>query len=327
MNAMKRIVLTAVVFTLLGGTSVGAAEKILLKVGHDSPTTHPYQRLWEKFGQVLETEAPGAVQVQIFPDAQLGDEPKMLEALRLGALDAMTIASVNLAPSVPEVDLFSLPFLFRDLPHLYRVVDGPIGQRLATTIEAKSGALVLGWMAGGTRLVWNKKKPIYRPEDLRGVKLRVMGTPIMVDTFSTLGAQATTVAFTELYTALQQGVVDGADNDVVDILSFKFNEVTKYVSETNHVILAVAVIFSKNRYDRLSPEIQRAVVKAGKEATTLGRKTWDGAVESAIAELKQKGLQFNKVDLKPFKEAAQKIYPKYAEKVGGAKLIEEVEKQ
>jgi tripartite ATP-independent transporter DctP family solute receptor len=325
---MRRILLMAAVLVLLVGTNRGeSADKIVLKVAHDSSATHPYQALWQKFKDVVEADSGGAVEVQIYPDSQLGDEPRMLEGLRLGTLDGMTAASVNIASFVPEVDLLNLPFLFRDLPHLYRVLDGSIGQRLAKAIETKSNGMVLGWMSGGTRLVWNRKQPIRRPEDLKGVRLRVMGTPVMVDTFNSLGAQATPIPFAEMYTALQQGIVDGADNDVVDLLTLKLYEVTKYVSETNHVVLGVGVLFSKKRYDRLTPDIQKIVLKAGREATAIGRKTWDTGVETAIVQLKQKGLVFNRVDLEPFKEIALKVYPKYADKVGGKALIDEVSRQ
>jgi tripartite ATP-independent transporter DctP family solute receptor len=325
---MRRMVLVAIATLILGSvSSVPAAEKIVLKVGHDSSTTHPYQTFWARFKEVLEAETRQAVEVQIFPDAQLGDEPRMLEGLRLGTLDGQTISSGSLAPFVPEIDLLHLPFLFRDVPHLLRVLDGPIGGRLTKTVEARTGAVVLGWISGAPRLMWNKKRPIHRPEDLKGLKLRVQTGPLFIDTFNALGAQATIVSFAELYTALQQGVVDGSDQDAVDILTLKFYEVTKYVAETNHGVGSRAFLFSKKRFDRLAPAVQNAVLKAGQDATAAGRKATEDLVQTATVQLKQKGLQFNTVDLKPFRDLVQPVYSKHAKRVGGIELIEEVAKQ
>jgi tripartite ATP-independent transporter DctP family solute receptor len=314
---------------ILAWTAGGAmaADKIVLKVGHDSPTSHPYQAAWVKFKEIVESETKGAVEVQIFPDAQIGDEPKLLEGIRLGTVDGAGISSLNLAQVVPELQLFSLPFLFRDVTHLYRVEDGPIGKQLSKAIEGKTGTMVLGWAHVGVRVIWNSKRPVLKPADLKGIKMRTMSNPIILDSFTAFGAQATTIPFAELYTALQQGVVDGADNDVVDILTSKFYEVTKHVSWTNHTILGTTFLFSKRRYDRLSPEVQKAVLKGGEQLGPTMRKGMDSLAEDATKQLKAKGLQFHEVDTKPFKELVTPVYKKYADRVGGMKMIEDVGRQ
>ena len=314
---------------LVMGLATGAvsADKIVLKVGHDSGVTHPHQKGMEKFKEVLEAETKGAVEVQIFPNAQLGDETKLVEGIRLGSVDAANASMGNIAPFVSEVDLFNLPFIFRDAAHAYKVLDGPVGQRIAKAMEAKAGVVFLGWSSVDFRTMWNSKRPIRSPADLKGLKMRVQASPIMIDTFNALGAQATPLSFAELYNALQQKVVDGADNGVGDILEEKFYEVTKYVSLTNHFAAVVAGLFSKKRFDRLPPDVQQAVLKAGRAASAAQRAAMASLEAGALDEVKKKGLEVYTVDKKPFQEAVEKIYPKYADRVGGAKVIDEVRSQ
>jgi tripartite ATP-independent transporter DctP family solute receptor len=304
-----------------------ATAQTSIKIGHDSATGHPYQVIFEEFKKVLEAETNGAVEVLIYPDAQLGNETQMLEGIRLGTLDGAMATGFNVSTFVPEMELFNLPFLFKDVQHVYRVADGPIGDGLEAAIETQLKARVLGWTTTGARVIWNNRKPIVEPEDLEGIKMRVPNTPIMVDTFNAFGAVATTIPFSELYTALQQGVVDGADNDVVDIVAMKFNEVTKYVSMSNHLIVATVFVFSKSRFDSFSPEIQSAVVKAAEAGISAGRVAQENLAASAVDELKAKGLVFNDVDLDAFVKLVDPIYAKYADSVGGMELIEKVKSQ
>ena len=328
MNRLPVILMLATVVALAGLAPVPAdAQRQVLKIGHDSHVTHPYQKAMEKFKEVLETETRNAVEVQIFPNAQLGDEAQMFEGIRLGTIDAAAASTANISGFVPEVDVFSLPFVFRDLSHMYRVADGPIGQRIAKSIEAKTSSIVLGWWTAGLRTTWNSKRPVHTPADLKGLKMRVMSSPIMLDTFNALGAQATPIPFSELYTSLRQGVVDGADNDVVDIMSEKFFEVTKYVSLTNHFVATVVFAFSKRRFERLSPDIQQAIIKAGQAALPVQRAAQEALADTSLAEIKQRGLQVITVEQKPFRDAVQRVYAKYADRIGGMQILEEIAKQ
>jgi TRAP-type C4-dicarboxylate transport system substrate-binding protein len=165
------------------------------------------------------------------------------------------------------------------------------------------------------------------PDDLKGLKIRVMGSPVLVDSFNALGAQATPMSFGEVYTALQQGVIDGAETDHIDLLVEKFYEVTKYVSLTGHMYLANLFIFSKKVYDKLPADVQTAVLKAGDAAIVAERKAMDVKTEMALAELKKKGLKFYEVDQKLFQSKVGVVYEKNAKKVGGMKAIEQVAQQ
>lgn len=303
-------------------------KKIVLKVAHNGTANHPFQVGFEKFKDVLAAETEGAVEVQIFPNAQLGSEEEASQMVKLGLIAASASSTAGgLSTSVPQAELFNLPFIFRDLDHCYQVLDGPTGQWLANIVEDKFNCVVLGYWFSGIRNVWNAKRPILTPDDLRGIKIRVMSSPILIETFNTLGAQATPMAFGELYSALQMGVVDGAETDHLDLLYEKFHEVTKYVSYTNHMFLVIALIFSKKMFDKLPQDIQAAVLKAGQASVVAEREAMDVLTASALTELEELGLEFYEVDKNLFREKVEQVYQKNAAKVGGMAKIEEVIKQ
>jgi tripartite ATP-independent transporter DctP family solute receptor len=300
-------------------------KKIVLKVAHNGHERHPFQIGYEKFKEVLEAETDGAVEVQIFPNSQLGSEEESTQMVKLGLIAANASSTAGgLSTSVPEAELFNLPFIFRDLEHCYRVIDGPIGQDLARTVEEKLNCLVLGYWFSGIRNVWNSKRPVLNPDDLRGIKLRVMSSPMLIESFNALGAQATPMAFGELYSALQTGVVDGGETDHLDLLYEKFYEVTKYVSYTNHMFLVIALVFSKKVYAKLPMDVQAAVIKAGKASISAEREAMTALTESALAELKELGLEFFEVDTTLFREKVERVYKNNADKVGGMALIEKI---
>jgi len=310
------------------GRSSQKKKKIVMKIAHNGTENHPFQTGFERFKEVLEAETEGAVELQIFPNEQLGSEEEASQMVKLGLIAASASSTAGgLSTSVPEAELFNLPFIFRDLDHCYKVLDGPVGQWLAGIIEEKLNCVVLGYWFSGIRNVWNSKRPIMTPDDLRGVKVRVMSSPILIETFNTLGAQATPLAFGELYSALQTGVVDGAETDHLDLLYEKFHEVTKYVSYTNHMFLVIALIFSKKIYDRLPPHIQAAVLKAGKASVSTERAAMDTLTESAFLELKEKGLKFYEVDKAIFRERVESVYRRNAKKVGGIERIKQITDQ
>ncbi len=191
-------------------------------------------------------------------------------------------------------------------------------------MKEKLNCVVLGWWFSGIRNTWNSEKPIYQPKDLEGMKFRVIGSSIVLDTFNAFGAQATNMSFGELYSAIQQGVLDGAESDHIDLLVEKFYEVTKYVSYTEHLYLSVALIFSKKQLNKLPIDVQESLVRAGKEATIAQRNAMEEKTNEAFIKLIEKGLVFNKVDKKLFKEKAEVVYAKNAAGVGGMEMINKI---
>lgn len=304
-----------------------AADKIIIKIAQNSGIYNPMQVGAVKFKEVMESETNGAVEVQIFPDASMGTEVKTIQMVKLGVLDATIVATASITEFAFEAGIFDLPFVFRDMEHMFEVVDGPFGQRLAKLIEEKTGSVFLGYASFGTRNAYNAKRPILSPDDLKGLKIRVMGTPILIDTFNALGAQATTLAWGELYSALQQGVVDGGECDPVDMWDMKFHEVTKHVSYTGHLVGVRGYLFSKKVYDKLPAYIQAILFKAGREAIVADRNSQREKVGEATEKIKKTGkVKFYKVDKQPFIDKVQKVYEKNADKVGGMEFIKLISK-
>ena len=191
--------LIAFTVTILNSNVYGA--DYVLKLAHNGPEQHPFQNGAERFKQVIEEETDGAVTVQIFPGEQLGSEEDTSQMIKQGTIAcAVESAGGVLAPFVASADLFNLPFLFRDVPHFYRVLDGPVGDFIARDVEENLDAVFLGWWFSGIRNEWNGKRPVMTPEDLKGLKIRVMGSPVLIDTFNALGAQATPMSWGEVYT-------------------------------------------------------------------------------------------------------------------------------
>ncbi len=324
-NLMQCVLATGLVLSF--AVTANAAD-LVLKLAHNGPEQHPFQVGAETFKQVVEAETGGAVEVQIFPSEQLGPEDQTSQMVKQGTLAcAVESAGGGLAPFVPEADLFNLPFIFRDLDHFYRVMDGPVGARVAGKVENNLDSEFLGWWFSGVRNAWNGKQPIHKPEDLEGLKIRVMGSPVLIDTFNALGAQATPMSFGEVYTSLQQGVIDGAETDHVDLLVENFYEVTKYVSLTGHMYLAAGLICSKKAMDAMPADVQAAVRKAGAEAVTAERAAMESMTTDALDKLKAKGLEFYDVDVSLFQAKVKSVYEKNAANVGGMAAIEEVAAQ
>ena len=327
-----RLILSCTVLAFLingcgqGSGSSDSGEKIILKMSHNGNERHPFHDGFLKFKEVLEAETNDAVEVQIFPNAQIASDEEVGMMVKLGTIaGGAASAGGGLAPYVPEVDLFNLPFIFRDLDHFYSVLDGHIGQRVTRKIEENLDCIVLGYWFSGVRNAWNSSKPILTPDDFSGMKIRVMSSPVYVETFDALGAQATPMSYGELFSGLQQGVVDGAETDHIDLLIDGLHEVTKYVSLTNHFYLAVGLIFSKRIYDSLPAHIQTAVFKAGAESVKAQRVAIKSQTEESLAELKRLGkLEFYEVDRSFFREKVQDVYTNNAQKVGGMEIIQQV---
>ena len=274
--------------------------------------------------EILEKETNGRAKLEIFPSSQIASEEEAIEMVKLGVIGSTPASSGRLSRFVPEVDLFNLPFIFDSLGHFYEVLDGPIGDEITKKIEQKLDCIVLGWWFSGIRNTWNSEKPIYTPKDLEGMKIRVIGSSIVLDTFNAFGAQATNMSFGELYSAIQQGVLDGAECDHIDLLVEKFYEVTKYVSYTEHLYLSVALIFSNKQFKKLPEDVQMALLKAGQESIKTQRNAMESKTREALIELQKKGLVFNTVDKRLFRDKVQVVYAKNAERVGGMSLIDQI---
>lgn len=291
------------------------AAPVVLKLGHVAAADPKdnWQAGAVEFARLVEQKSKGDVKVQVFPSSQLGNDRDMAEGMRLGSVDFSLNAGV-LSNFEPRLGLLEIPYIFRDPEHMRKVLNGPVGQQLADSLQ-KAGIRILGWWERGPREL-TANKPIKTPADVKGMKIRVPEIPVSVDAWRAFGANPTPMTFGEVYSGLQQKVIDGQENPLAIINSAKLHEVQKYVNKTNHVYGYVALAMSDKTWQKLTPEQRNAITEAAKEATAFENKlVWENETQLA-KELQGKGMQFVEVDLKAFIDAAKPVHEKYAQKLG-----------
>ena len=292
-----------------------AQAQTVWKASDVHPLGYPTVEAMQRLGKKLEAATNGRIKIQMYPSMQLGGEKEMIEQAQLGALQIARISVGAMGPVVDDLNVFNLPFIFRDEAHMRKVIDGPIGQDLLdrVTASAQSRLVVLGWMDAGTRNVY-AAKPVTKPADLKGMKIRMMGNPIFVETMNAMGGNGVAMGFNELYSALQTGVVDGAENNPPTLLAQNHYTVSKVYSLTGHLIIPEIFVFSKRTWDTLSKEDQALVMKLSRETQIEQRTLWDAYVGDATAKLKAAGVQFVEADKAAFYAATQPIRDKYGSK-------------
>ncbi|MGZ8254003.1 MAG: TRAP transporter substrate-binding protein [Burkholderiaceae bacterium] len=309
----------------LGPFSTARAQaKVVWKASDVHPTGYPTVEAIERMGKKLEKATSGRISIQMFPLMQLGGEKEMIEQAQVGALQIARISVGAMGPVVDDLNVFNMPFIFRDEAHMRKVIDGPIGQELLDRVTAspQSRLVVLGWMDAGTRNVYSNK-PVTKPADLKGMKIRMMGNPIFVETMNAMGGNGISMGFNELFGALQTGVVDGAENNTPTVLAQNHYTVSKVYSLTGHLIIPEIFVFSKRTWDTLSKEDQEMVRKFSREAQIEQRELWDKYAGEAEAKLKAAGVQFVPADKPAFYKATQPVRDKYGSKY--AALLKRIE--
>jgi tripartite ATP-independent transporter DctP family solute receptor len=286
-----------------------------LKLGYNTTSTYPHGQIMERFAKNVATQSGDEMKIQTFPDATLGDETQMLEGIRLGTLDMAKAITSVLASVVPAFGAFDLPYLFRDKDHMMTVLNGDIGSDLLDRLEAE-GLKGLYWMDQGSRNFYTVDQPINGVDDLRGLKIRAIEAPVMIDTINALGASATPLPFSELYVALQTHVVDGAENSPDAIVSAKQHEVIHHYAATEHFRTPVLVYMSGERWNGLAKDQQTVITDAAAEATEWGADLYEQEAATALEAMKQAGVKVSEPDLDPFRRATENVYDKHADSIG-----------
>ncbi|TMH70235.1 MAG: TRAP transporter substrate-binding protein, partial [Betaproteobacteria bacterium] len=289
-----------------------AQQKMVIKASDVHPLGYPTVEAVVRMGAKLEKATNGRLTLQMYPQMQLGGEKEMIEQAQVGALQIARISVGALGPVIDELNVFNMPFIFRDEAHMRKVIDGPIGTELLEKISANPNTrlIALGWMDAGTRNVYSNK-PVTKPADLKGMKVRMMGNPIFVETMNAMGGNGVAMGFNELYSAMQTGVVDGAENNEPTVLAQNHYQVAKIYSLTGHLIIPEMFVFSKVSWDKLSKADQDLIKKYSREAQFEQRKLWDEKTVKATEELKAKGVQFVPADKAAFFKATQPVRDKY----------------
>lgn len=310
---MLRISFTRMLLALAAGALLPLAaqgQAVKLTLGHGAAPGNPRHEASLKFAEVLKARTGGRIEVQVAPSAQLGDDAAMVTALRTGALDMSANSQGAVANAVPEYAAFGMPFLFSSPAAAFRLLDGTLGKELADR-SAEKGMVLLGTWDNGIRHMTNSKRPITKVEDVRGLKMRVPPDATLVDIMKALGAEAQQIRFAELYVALQQGVVDGQENPLVNIHASKLYEVQKHLALTNHQFQMTPLLMSKRTWDRLSEADRKAVLEAAAEATALQRRLSAEADARLLDELKAKGVQVTTPDKAAFEKATADVDDKW----------------
>lgn len=291
------------------------AQNIVLKASDTHPTGYPTVVAVENMGKKLEAATGGRIRIQMFPGAVLGQEKEVVEQVQLGAIQIARISLGVVGPVVPDVNVFNMPFVFRNEAHMRAVIDGPIGAELLEKVSSSPARLVaLGWMDGGSRSLYTKKK-VTSPADLKGMKVRMMGNPLFVDTMNAMGGNGISMAYGEVFSALQTGVIDGAENNPPSLFtSNHYTTGTRYYAQTNHLIIPEIFVMSKVTWDKLSRDDQALVKKVSREAQLDQRALWDKSVADYTGKLKAAGIEFVAVDQKPFFDATAPVRAKYGDK-------------
>ncbi len=301
-----------------------AQQKMVWKASDVHPLGYPTVEAIQRMGKKLEAATNGRISIQMFPSMQLGGEKEMIEQAQVGALQIARISVGAMGPVVDDLNVFNMPFIFRDEGHMRRVIDGPIGQELLerTSNAPTSRLIVLGWMVAGSRNVYSNK-PVTKPADLKGMKIRMMGNPLFVETMNAMGGNGVAMGFNELYSALQTGVVDGAENNPPTLLAQNHYQVSKVYSLTGHLIIPEIFVFSKRNWEAMTKEDQALTRKLSREAQSEQRQLWDAYVGDAETKLKAAGIQFVNADKKAFFDATQPIRDKYGAKY--AALLKQIQ--
>ncbi len=261
-------------------------------------------------GKLIEERSKGRHSLKMFPSSQLGQEKDTIEQTKLGAID---LNRVNMGPFnniVPETVVPSMPFVFRSVEHMRKVMDGPVGDDILKAFEAH-GFIGLAFYDSGARSFYNSKKPIKTVDDLKGMKIRVQQSDLFVDTMRALGANATPMPFGEVYTSLKTGVIDGAENNWPSYESTKHFEVAKFYSVNEHSMSPEVLVMSKRSWDALNAEDQAIIRTAAKDSVKVMRDLWDAREKSAREKVIAGGAQINTVDKVPFIDAMRPVYEKY----------------
>jgi tripartite ATP-independent transporter DctP family solute receptor len=318
--------ISAAVLGLFGRGAAAADQKLVLKASDVHPEGYPTVQAVENMGKKLEAATGGRLSIQMYASMQLGGEKEAIEQAQVGALQLARVSVGALGPVVDDLNVFNLPFLFRDTAHMDKVIDGPIGQELLdkVTNNPQTRLVGLAWMDAGARSLYDTKKPIKSIDDLKGLKVRVMGNPMFVDMMNALGGNGVAMGYDQVFSALQTGVVDGAENNPPSFVFDNHYQVAKYYTLTQHLIVPEMLVFSRATWDTLSKDDQALIQKLGREAQLDERQLWNKVEEDAMAKMEAAGIEVDVItDKKPFQAAVKPVWEKYGAKYTA--LIERIQ--
>jgi tripartite ATP-independent transporter DctP family solute receptor len=309
--------LGAAVATATPLSGARAQAKSVFKASDVQPAGYPTVVATENMGKKLAAATNGRLSVQMFPSMQLGGEKETIEQTQIGAIQLLRVSAGTVGPIVDEINVVNMPFLFKNMAQAERMMDGPIGQELLDkiTANANAGLVALCWMNSGSRSLYNAKHPIKSVEDLKGLKFRVIGNPIFIDMMNALGGNGVAMGYDQVFSALQTGVIDGAENNMPSYVFSNHFTAARYYSLTEHLIIPEVMVFSKRSWAALSGEDQNLVKKFAREAQLEERDLWNKYEQQAMEKAKAAGCEIVEIaDKAPFQNAVKPVWEKYGPK-------------
>ncbi len=307
-------------------TPASAQQKLVLKASDVHPEGYPTVAAVENLGKKLDSATGGRLSVQMYAAMQLGGEKEAIEQAQIGAIQLARVSVGTLGPVINDLNVLNLPFLFRNTAHMEKVIDGDIGAELLdkVTNDPKAGLVALCWMDAGARNLYDTKKPIRSIADLKGLKIRVIGNPMFVDMMNALGGNGVAMGYDQVFSALQTGVVDGAENNLPSYVFDNHYQAAKYYSLTQHLIVPEILVFSRKTWDTLSKDDQDLLRKLAREAQLDERDLWNKYEMAALEKAKAAGNQIIDIsDKTPFQDAVKPVWDKYGPKF--ADMIKRIE--
>lgn len=325
---LKKLSLIAALAAATGlqAASASAADPITLRFAMITAESYPYMDGARKFKELVEERSKGDIKVLLYPGGQLGNERQINEAILEGSIQ-IGVGAGAMANLAPIYNIVQVPFLIQGQRHMAAIADGPIGEKLAQKIEEQAGFRVLAWFSTGDSPIETVKKPVTTPADLAGVKIRVIETPVLVDAMRALGANPTPMAYTEVYTGLKQGVIEGAHLDVLSVDTLKISEIAKYMTDWEQITFVSEprpVIMNAKYFTSLSPERQKLIREAMQEAAKHERQVFLDKMTTIRKKLVDQGVTITRVDADAFVEKVRPVWQKYAEQLKAEDLLKEI---
>jgi len=312
-----KLLVTVMVLTLIGLPAVAA--DFTIRAGHGAQTGHPTHFGLLQLAKMVQERSNGKLEIKVFPDRQLGEEREMVEGLQFGTVDMTVVSTGPLGGFVGEINVLDLPFLFKNRSHAYSVFDGPIGSELLAKFDPIGIKAVAIWENGWRHLT--TKKPITSPADLKGLKMRTMANQIHMAAFKALGAGPVPMAWGEVYTSLDQGVIEAQENPITVIYTNSLWEVQNYVTLTGHVYGPHLVLISQKSLAKLPENLQQILISAAMETSSYQRQVGIELEAEQSLLLEQKGMKINTVDLEPFRKQSRSAYKLFTDKFGDDMLM------
>lgn len=307
---------------ILGIAGQVFAAEFKLQFGGGLSEEHPHTIAHRFFAKRVGELTNGRVEVEVFPSNQLGAERERIEGLQMGTLDFTKTMTSVLANFMPEMNVFSLPYLYKNNDHFKAVVNSDVCKKIMKDLE-KVGLKGIAWYYAGSRCIYNSKRPIKTPADMKGLKIRVPENPVMIDTINAMGGTGVPINLAEIYTSIRTGVVDGAENSTLFYYEQKHSEVAKNYSFTNHMIDTNIATMSLATWNRLPKDLQAAIEQAGQETQDFLFDKWMEIEDDFNKKLEKQGIQFNEADTEAFRAACKPVWDKHGAKLP-AGLIEAI---